>query len=415
MALSTSPTPDIAHSKNSKYFSDLYERRAILDSRSLFLPTRILFVTEAPFISGAEKSLQIMVSCLQQCGVHAIIATPRPSPLASWCKESGIRWLPCDLLATNRYGTLRIKLNSRQLVRILEKYDIQLIHANQIWVNPITAAAAYKAGIASVCHLRDCFTRKTIECYLRPIPTGIICISNYLRACLLSHLTSQNILSLTLYNPVQLPSPEVMNGRNVYRRDLCRKLQIPSGHKLFLFAGQFIPQKGIATLVTAITMVKKHPIHVCIVGIRNAKHSASDYMAYKPLGELLRVRKVTFLPQQTEMSWLYRGVDVAIVPSLEEPLGRIPLEAASYGVPAIVSDIDGLSETVIPGITGWRVRPGDPFALAQAIIDSCDFPLDHMRQAAFEYVRYHYSAPYYTAKLMRFYAHVAETHRRHPA
>jgi glycosyltransferase involved in cell wall biosynthesis len=140
-----------------------------------------------------------------------------------------------------------------------------------------------------------------------------------------------------------------------------------------------------------------------------------DYRTYKLLRELLSVGKVTFLPQQTDMSWLYRGFDVVIVPSLEEPLGRIPLEAASYGVPAIVSDIDGLSETVIPGITGWRVRPGDPFALAHAIIEACEYSLDHIRQAVCEYAHYHYSGPYYTVKLMRFYAYVLETHKRHGA
>ncbi|MEM2058491.1 MAG: glycosyltransferase family 4 protein [Thermoproteota archaeon] len=203
-----------------------------------------------------------------------------------------------------------------------------------------------------------------------------------------------------------------MNGRDAYRRDLCRTLNVSPGDRLFLFAGQFTPQKGIATLLSAVTMVKKHSIHVCIVGIRNGM---SDYRTYKLLRELLSVGKVTFLPQQTDMSWLYRGFDVVIVPSLEEPLGRIPLEAASYGVPAIVSDIDGLSETVIPGITGWRVRPGDPFALAHAIIEACEYPLDRIRQAVCEYAHYHYSGSYYTVKLMRFYAYVLETHKKHGA
>jgi glycosyltransferase involved in cell wall biosynthesis len=415
MTLPTSFIPVAVPPADREEFFPWHETCALRDSMSLSPPTRILFVTEAPFISGAEKSLQITVSSLQRFGIDVIVATPRYSPMASWCKESGIRWLPCDLLPTNRYGTLSVKLNSRQLVRIVEKYDIQLIHANQIWVNPITAAAAYKAGIPSVCHLRDCFTRKTIEWYLRPMPTGIICISNYLRACFLSHTAAQNVLSVTLYNPVRIPSHETIYERDVYRRDLCRTLNVSPGDRLFLFAGQFTPQKGIATLVSAITMVKKHPIHVCIVGIRNGMHSTSDYRTYKLLRELLSVGKVTFLPQQTDMSWLYRGFDVVIVPSLEEPLGRIPLEAASYGVPAIVSDIDGLSETVIPGITGWRVRPGDPFALAHAIIEACEYPLDRIRQAVCEYAHYHYSGPYYTVKLMRFYAYVLETHKKHGA
>jgi glycosyltransferase involved in cell wall biosynthesis len=60
--------------------------------------------------------------------------------------------------------------------------------------------------------------------------------------------------------------------------------------------------------------------------------------------------------------------DVVVSASLKpEPFGRVVIEAQAMGRPVVVSDHGGAAETVQPGVTGWRVPPGDPAALAAAI------------------------------------------------
>ena len=64
--------------------------------------------------------------------------------------------------------------------------------------------------------------------------------------------------------------------------------------------------------------------------------------------------------------------DVALMPSIvPEAFGRTAVEAAAMGLPAIVTDIGATAETVIPQ-TGLKVKPGDPDALAQAMIETID-------------------------------------------
>jgi glycosyltransferase involved in cell wall biosynthesis len=65
---------------------------------------------------------------------------------------------------------------------------------------------------------------------------------------------------------------------------------------------------------------------------------------------------------------LYRWADIVVVPSkLPEPLGRVAIEAMSFGRPVIASEIGGLPEVVKDQVTGWLIPPGDPTILAGAL------------------------------------------------
>ena len=62
------------------------------------------------------------------------------------------------------------------------------------------------------------------------------------------------------------------------------------------------------------------------------------------------------------------GLRAVVVPSRNEPLGRIPLEAFAAGAgPVVATTAGGLAETVIDSVTGFSAAPGDPPALAAAI------------------------------------------------
>jgi glycosyltransferase involved in cell wall biosynthesis len=52
-----------------------------------------------------------------------------------------------------------------------------------------------------------------------------------------------------------------------------------------------------------------------------------------------------------------------------EAFGRVVIEAQAMARPVIAADLGGPVETVNDGVTGWRVPPGQPSALA-AVIDS---------------------------------------------
>jgi glycosyltransferase involved in cell wall biosynthesis len=84
---------------------------------------------------------------------------------------------------------------------------------------------------------------------------------------------------------------------------------------------------------------------------------------------------------------LFDQIDVLVVPSLwNEPMGRVPLEAASAGIPSIVANRGGLPETVTHGVTGFVFDPSDSLSLAECLasLASDNSRLVAMKNAAFE-------------------------------
>jgi glycosyltransferase involved in cell wall biosynthesis len=67
----------------------------------------------------------------------------------------------------------------------------------------------------------------------------------------------------------------------------------------------------------------------------------------------------------------------AVLPSrFREPLGLVAIESIVRRVPVIATDGGGFRESVEPGVTGTLVRDGDPLALAAAMIDAVERPLE---------------------------------------
>jgi glycosyltransferase involved in cell wall biosynthesis len=64
-----------------------------------------------------------------------------------------------------------------------------------------------------------------------------------------------------------------------------------------------------------------------------------------------------------------RHVDVLVLPSGQEPFGTVLAEAMAVGTPVVATRVGGLAEVVEDGVTGRLVEPGDPDALAGAVLD----------------------------------------------
>ena len=83
---------------------------------------------------------------------------------------------------------------------------------------------------------------------------------------------------------------------------------------------------------------------------------------------------VTFPGFVTDLAAFFAALDVFIMPSRSEAWGMAALEAMAHGVPVIASDVGGLPEIVEPDNGGWLVPPGDPAALARAIVEVAASP-----------------------------------------
>ena len=67
------------------------------------------------------------------------------------------------------------------------------------------------------------------------------------------------------------------------------------------------------------------------------------------------------------MKDVYEHTDICVLPSLRESFGVAALEAQSMEIPVVATNVEGLAEVLVDGVTGLHVPARSPEALADAI------------------------------------------------
>lgn len=145
-----------------------------------------------------------------------------------------------------------------------------------------------------------------------------------------------------------------------------------------LFVGRFDRHKGGDVALRAWSQVLKAQPDATLlfagpdrgfVDDAGRKHSLPGYLAAH-LPQAAERERVQVLGQQTQeqILALRKQALVTIVPSRYETFGNTALEAMLAGCPLIASQTGGLAEIVQDGRNGILVAPGDPDALAKALV-----------------------------------------------
>jgi len=78
--------------------------------------------------------------------------------------------------------------------------------------------------------------------------------------------------------------------------------------------------------------------------------------------------KVIFAGWKSDIPQLINTFDIFALPSLNEGMGRVLVEAMAMGKPIVASDIGGIPDLVKDGANGILFTPRDVDAMAEAII-----------------------------------------------
>lgn len=142
-----------------------------------------------------------------------------------------------------------------------------------------------------------------------------------------------------------------------------------------LFVGRLEPRKGIDTLLAAIPMVltRSSSIRFTIAGDnRVLGPDGATYMdAFQRRADPALSGRVIFSGEvdDDEVARLLARCDMFVAPSRFESFGLMNLEAMRFGKPVISTNVNGIASVIHNNKEGILVEPGNPAALAKAILD----------------------------------------------
>lgn len=176
--------------------------------------------------------------------------------------------------------------------------------------------------------------------------------------------------------------------------------------------GRLVPQKGIQDVVRALPAV---PDAECVVaGGPPAEQLPANGFARRlralaeSCGVADRVKLLGGLPREELGRW-YRSADLLVAAPWYEPFGLAPLEAMACGVPVVGTNVGGVADSVVDGLTGDLVAPRDPRALGTAIRRLLTDKIRHFTYAtaALDRIRNRYSWQRCAEQLSSLYATVS--------
>lgn len=146
---------------------------------------------------------------------------------------------------------------------------------------------------------------------------------------------------------------------------------------LILFVGSLIERKGVKYLISAMPMILKLFPHYRLVIVGEGPQA---YFLKELTNKANLTGYVSFVGSQSQegvRAWMQRA-KLLVLPSLEEGMGVVLIEALACGTPVVATYVDGIRDVVTPEV-GVLVPPADSEALFKGIQEVLS---DHNRWAA---------------------------------
>lgn len=306
------------------------------------IPVRVLFVTHTAEWIGPNISLLELLTRLPD-GVKSVVAVQGTGRFTRVLEEHGAPFISFKRL--DKYAIPAV-------VRVIRREQISLVYGNSAHGASRNALIAAKfCGVPFVYHLREMAGSGWRSRALFPWADAAVAVS---RATAESYQGRFRESPRVVHNGVSLERFD--QDREVCRRDVGAEFAIDEATPILIHVGNVYRRKGqIAALEVFREVLRTVPdCHLLIVGrLDRDPHYVARVRAMISAYGLEHRVAVTGL--RTDVGRLLAAADVFLHTALEDPHPRAVIEAMAARLPVVALAVDGVSETVVDGQTGFLV------------------------------------------------------------
>lgn len=329
---------------------------------------------------GAERTVVDIAAALVNAGARALVATDGGQLIAEVEAEGG-EVLPFPAATKNPF---LLRANARALKQIIEREDVDLIHARSrapAW-SALWTARRTKIPFVTTYHGAYNQSNPIKGYYNSVMARGDIVIANsgYTADLIRQrHKTPEDKIRV-IYRGIDLDGFNMANISEERTRTLRQAWDVAADARVIVQAARLTRWKGqLVTLAAFAQYLEQHSQHAkqYILVFAGDEQGRADYLAeLKSSAASFGISdRVRFPGHCADIAAAYGLADLAIVASIEaEAFGRTAAESQAVGTPTIATRLGAPQETVMATpeyaeneTTGWLVEPGDSTGLARAI------------------------------------------------
>ena len=365
---------------------------------------------------GAEQTTLDIAAAVRAAGGRALVAS-MGGRMETALLASGAE---LERMTVHSKNPLVILANALRLAGLIRRRKVSLVHVRSRAPAFSAVLAARMTGVPVLATYHGVYNaRSAVKRWYNGVMTrGEVVIAN-------SEFTRQHVIAQHHIDPDKVVA--IPRGVDIARFDpaavsQARKAALAADWGLdpedrrvkILLAGRLTRWKGQTLAIEAAGELMARDAEDFLLIFAGDNQGRSGYLAEleAAIGEKGLGDNVRIVGHCADMPAAYALCDLAIAPSLgPEAFGRTAVEPQAMGVPVIAADHGATRETVVPGETGWLVRPGDATAWAdalQAAIALGPEGRSRMGQAAAERARRLYSVQAMCAATLAVYAQVLE-------
>ncbi len=347
------------------------------------LPPNFVLLQVVPALDagGVEQTTLDVARAVTAAGGRALVASAGGRMEAELAARGGelIR-LPMDTK-----NPLTVLQNAGALERLIRARKVSLVHARSRMPAYSAWIAARRARTPWVTTYHGTYNARSApkRLYNRVMARGDMVIANseFTRDHLLSeHLGVDPDRVVAIPRGVDLERfcPSAVGGDRLAAVRAAWGLAADETRPVMLLAGRLTAWKGQGLIIEAVRRLREdgggQDLVMILAGDDQGRVGyRAELEAAIAAGGLADT--VRIVGHCEDMPAAYLAADFALTPSIEpEAFGRTAVEPQAMGRPVLAADHGGARETVLDGATGWRVRPGDPDAWADALHQALSTP-----------------------------------------
>lgn len=263
-----------------------------------------------------------------------------------------------------------------QLFKIFKKTRFEAVHSITPKAGLLAMLAALAAGVP---HRFHTFTGQVWANKSGIVRWGLKTLDKLIAKCSTGLLTDSFSQRLFLISEkIVLPQEIIVLGNgsvcgvdiNRFKPNLVNRakvrtaLSIPEDGIVCLYMGRLNPDKGVQDLATAFaSFAAKTPCaHLMVVGLDESGMNEVLQSVLKSCRNQYHRIGFTNKPED-----YMAAADIFCLPSYREGFGSVLIEAAAAGLPAVASNIYGITDAVVDGKTGMLHEPKNIAQIAEIL------------------------------------------------